>query len=154
MSAIGIALLEVLLSCFAGSESMKRALHLICGTAMAVLILSSVEGFDYAPYALAISRTDANHIWSAEAASDTAKTLDRRLIETRCRAYILDKAEAYGVSLIDAAVSLSWATDGYWYPTGALLCVPAGQGRNKMIETMLTGDLGIPPEAQEWRETD
>ena len=151
LSLIGIALLEVLLSAFAGSESMKKTSHLLCGTAMAVLVISRVIGFDYADYAAALSRTDAQELWSSESAAETGRQLNRRLIEDRCRAYILDKADSIGVPLCDAAVLLTWSTEGYWYPTGAVLTVPEQQGSSAAVEEILESDLGIAPEKVEWR---
>lgn len=154
LSMIGIALMELLLSAYAGSESMKRAVHLLCGTAMAVLVLSRVIGFDYTGYAAALQRTDAASPWSVESAVESGEQLNRRLIEDRCRAYILDKAGEMNVRLTDAAVTLTWSTDGYWYPTAATLVSVVGQERSETLERMLESDFGIPPNQVEWRVAD
>ncbi len=151
LSLIGIALIELLLTAFAGSESMKKTAHLLCGTAMAVLILSQVMGFDYEVYASALTRSDAQSLWSSETAAETGARLNRRLIEDRCRAYVLDKAKSMGVPLIDASVTLTWSTDGYWYPSSAVLTLPDQQGKSAAMEEVLKSDLGIAPERVEWR---
>ena len=154
LSVIGIALMELLLSACVGSESMKSMVHLLCGTAMAVLVLSRMIGFDYASYAAAINRTNGFQLWSAEFAAESGQQLNRRLIEDRCRAYILDKAAGMDVLLSDAAVTLVWSTDGYWYPTAATLVSAAEQGKSEALERMLESDFGIPPDQVEWREAD
>ena len=153
-SMIGIALMELLLSSLAGSESMKSAAHLVCGTAMAVLVLSRVLGFDYAGYAAALARSESSGGWSIESASESGQQLNRRLIEDRCRAYILDKAAEMEIRLSDAAVTLTWSTDGYWYPTAAMLLSMPGQGRADALDRILESDFGIPPNQVEWREAE
>ncbi len=154
LSMIGIALMELLLSAYAGSESMKSAVHLLCGTAMAVLVLSRVIGFDYSGYAAALARTNSTGTWSTESAAESSRQLDRRLIEDRCRAYILDKAGGLGTPLIDAAVTLAWSTEGYWYPTAATLTPVTERGEREALERMLESDFGIPPDQVDWREAE
>ena len=78
LTMIGITLMEVLLSAYAGSESMKSAVHLLCGTAMAVLVLSRVLGFDYAGYAAALARTESSGGWNVEVASENGDPALRR----------------------------------------------------------------------------
>ena len=154
LSMIGIALMELLLSAYAGSGTMHRIVHLLGGTAMAVLVLSRVIGFDYSGYAAAIARSNGSLLWNADSAAESGQQLNRRLIEDRCRAYILDKAAGMDVRLSDAAVTLTWSTDGYWYPTAATLVSAAEQGKSEALERMLESDFGIPPDQVEWREAD
>lgn len=154
LTMIGITLMEVLLSAYAGSESMKSAVHLLCGTALAVLVLSRVLGFDYAGYAAALARTESSGGWNVEVASESGQQLNRRLIEDRCRAYILDKAAEMEIRLSDAVVTLTWSTDGYWYPTAATLVSAPGQGRTDALDRMLESDFGIPSNQVEWREAE
>lgn len=154
LSMIGIALMELLLSSFAGDESMQRAVRLLCGTAMAVLVLSKVIGFDYAGYAAALAKSDSYGLWAPESAEERGHQLNRRLIEDRCRAYILDKAASLDVGLSDAEVTLTWSTDGYWYPTAATLTGIQGQGKREALEQILERDFGIPAEQVMWREAE
>lgn len=154
LSLIGLALLEMLIIAFTGSERMKRLTHLVCGAAMTVLILSTLLGFDYESYAAAISRSASSQGWSAESAAETAERLNRRLIESNCRAYIMEQAAALDVPILDASVTLTWNTEGFWYPTGIVIFVPTGTGYSEALADDLKSSLGVAPEQIEWREAD
>ncbi|MBQ3939472.1 MAG: hypothetical protein II723_00015 [Oscillospiraceae bacterium] len=152
LSLIGLALLEMLMIAFMGSERMKRLTHLVCGAAMTVLILSTLPGFDYRSYAAAISRNASSHGWSSETARETADQLNRRIIESEFRAYIMEQAQALDVPLSDAAVELTWSTEGYWYPTGAALTGSSKSPGSEALNDILTDELGIDPENIVWME--
>ena len=83
------------------------------------------------------------------AVSDSSERLQRTVIESELRAYILDKAAQCGVSLADAQVTLQWSTDGYWYPYAVRL-VTAGATENSRLAQTIEADLGIPRARQEW----
>ena len=76
--------------------------------------------------------------------------LSRTIIEEECRAYILDKAAAMGLQLGDASVTLKWSSQGLWYPVGCRLC---GE-YSAELENVISAELGIPPEGQEWVENE
>ena len=152
LSLIGLALLEILIVSFIRSERMKRLTHIVCGAAMTVLILSSLLGFDYRSYAAAISRSASAHGWSSEIGRETADQLNRRLIESEFRAYIMEQARSMDVTLSDAAVELKWSTEGYWYPTGVSLTGLTESPGIEALTDILTSELGIDPQNIAWRE--
>ena len=86
------------------------------------------------------------------AVSDSSERLQRTVIESELRAYILDKAAQCGVSLADAQVTLQWSTDGYWYPYAVRL-VTSGAAENSRLAQTIEADLGIPRARQEWSST-
>ena len=149
LALVGLAMLETLVSLFAGSDTMRRTVKLIGGTAMGVLLLSQVMQFDYAAYSAAIRTSRADLAWDRAEAEQTQARLNRMIIEAECSAYILDKAAAKGLPLSSAEVTLSWSTEGYWYPSGVML---TGTAADDLLADAIETDLGIPRWAQEWRE--
>ena len=86
----------------------------------------------------------------AEGAGEEADRLNRTIIERECAAYILDKADALGISAADAAVTARWSEEGFWYPWESRVSCPEG-GRAALSEA-IEAELGIPPERQSWEE--
>lgn len=104
--------------------------------------------FDYDSYAAALQSCRLA-VQTDGAAPDCGDGLQRTVIESELRAYILDKAAQCGVSLADAQVTLQWSTDGYWYPYAVRL-VTAGAAENSHLAQTIEADLGIPRARQEW----
>ena len=86
----------------------------------------------------------------AEGAGEEADRLNRTIIERECAAYILDNADALGISAADAAVTARWSEEGFWYPWESRVSCPEG-GRAALSEA-IEAELGIPPERQSWEE--
>ena len=104
--------------------------------------------FDYDSYAAALQDCRVS-VSTDGAVSDSSERLQRTVIESELRAYILDKAAQCGVSLADALVTLQWSTDGYWYPYAVRL-VTSGAAENSRLAQTIEADLGIPRARQEW----
>ena len=104
--------------------------------------------FDYDSYAAALQSCRLA-VQTDGAAPDCGDGLQRTVIESELRAYILDKAAQCGVSLADAQVTLHWSTDGYWYPYAVRL-VTSGAAENSRLAQTIEADLGIPRARQEW----
>lgn len=151
LSLIGIALLQSVCTLLTNDEKHKTILRLAGGIAMVTLLLSSLRSFDYDAYASSL-RTSLQATELGDAALKERRKLNRTLIEQECRAYILDKAEALGADLKEASVTLSWNTDGYWYPSAAELKVSENGAYHSGLADVIQTDLGIPLSAQVWRE--
>lgn len=105
LSLAGAALLTALAAMFPTSESLRRIVKLIGGVALTCLLFSPLVAFDYDSYAAALQ--DCRVPVSTDGAvSDSSERLQRTVIESELRAYILDKAAQCGVSLADAQVTL------------------------------------------------
>lgn len=72
-----------------------------------------------------------------------------QLIKEQCQAYILDKAEAMGVS-VSVEISLSEERD-YPYPVSVVLQGNVSPEDRGHLERIIEQDIGIPPERQEWK---
>ena len=142
LSLAGAALLTALAAMFPTSESLRRIVKLIGGVALTCLLFSPL-----------VSLQDCRVSVSTDGAvSDSSERLQRTVIESELRAYILDKAAQCGVSLADAQVTLQWSTDGYWYPYAVRL-VTSGAAENSRLAQTIEADLGIPRARQEWSST-
>ena len=118
LSLAGVALLTVLASLFPTSESLRRVTKLAGGVALTCLLFSPLVTFDYDAYAAALQDYHVS-VSTDGAVSDSSERLQRTVIESEMRTYILDKAAQCGAALDDAQVTLQWSTDGYWYPQSA-----------------------------------
>ena len=148
LSLAGAALLTALAAMFPTSESLRRIVKLIGGVALTCLLFSPLVAFDYDSYAAALQSCRLA-VQTDGAAPDCGDGLQRTVIESELRAYILDKAAQCGVSLVDAQVTLQWSTDGYWYPYSVRL-ITSGAAENSRLAQTVEADLGIPRARQEW----
>lgn len=151
LALAGAALLTALAAMIPTSESLRRVVKLIGGVALTCLLFSPLVSFDYDSYAAALQSCRLA-VQTDGAAPDCGDGLQRTVIESELRAYILDKAAQCGVSLADAQVTLQWSTDGYWYPYAVRL-VTAGAAENSRLAQTIESDLGIPRARQEWSST-
>ena len=87
------------------------------------------------------------------AVSDSSERLQRTVIESEMRTYILDKAAQCGAVLDDAQVTLQWSTDGYWYPQSVRLVTSGPAAENSRLAQIIEADLGVPRTRQEWSST-
>ena len=81
---------------------------------MAAALLSPVVELDMQALPEALARYGEAARAVAEGAGEEADRLNRTIIERECAAYILDKADALGISAADAAVTARWSEEGFW----------------------------------------
>ena len=151
---IGIALISSIFEAVLKDSTMKQALRVITMTALAVLLLSQVRDLDFKSYAAAVVRDSAFQPWDGETARDRNQLLDRKLIESECAAYIEAKAAEIGVPVLSVQVTLCWNTDGYWIPERAQLTVGSMTPACSQLQDVISAELGIAPDAQEWSIAD
>ena len=127
----------------------KKAAAVLCGLVMLLLALTPLAQLDYDALSEAISRLELEKEEARTGIEIRNQELVARIISGRVQAYILDKAAQFGVSLVDAQVTLQWSTDGYWYPYAVRL-VTSGAVENSRLAQIIEADLGIPRARQEW----
>ena len=125
----------------------KRVLRAACGVVMAAALLSPVVELDMQALPEAIARYGE----AARAVADGADRLNRTIIERECAAYILDKADALGLSASEASVTARWSEEGFWYPWECR--VSCAEGGRAALSRAIEAELGIPPERQSWEES-
>lgn len=147
LSLAGTAVICAVASALTPKGQVKRVVELLCGIAMTAALLSPllrpVPG-DYALH-LAQYRDAADTLIAG--AEEISRNLDRSYIEAELEAYILDKAEALSAHADGAKVTLRWDTAGVWVPVSAAVDAPYHAALSRILE----GELGIPPDAQTWR---
>lgn len=148
---IGLAILQSVCGLLIEEKNQKFILRFVCGLATVTLLLGCLTSFDFETYASSL-REHTQFSGVPETARSDGERLNRMFIENECAAYILNKAASMKAPLSDAAVSLSWNTNGYWYPSGVELTIPCGSERDSALADMITTDLGIPLSSQIWRE--
>lgn len=148
----GVALLTALASLFPTSESLRRVTKLAGGVALTCLLFSPLVTFEYDAYAAALRDYHVS-VSTDGAVSDSSERLQRTVIESEMRTYILDKAVQCGAALDDAQVTLQWSTDGYWYPQSVRLVTTGPAAENSRLAQIIEADLGIPRARQEWSST-
>ncbi|MBR1497853.1 MAG: hypothetical protein IJ617_09525 [Oscillospiraceae bacterium] len=126
----------------------KGVVKTMCGVVLASALLGPLLRFDFPSYALHLARARSEAAAVTARAGEISSELDRRVIEERTRAYILDKAKALGSAVTDARVTLEWSTEGFWYPTAAELDGEYHRGLSELI----AAELGIGRGAQTWKE--
>ena len=122
------------------------------GVALTCLLFSPLVTFDYDTYAAALQDYHVS-VSTDGAVSDSSERLQRTVIESEMRTYILDKAAQCGAVLDDAQVTLQWSTDGYWYPQSVRLVTSGPAAENSRLAQIIEADLGIPRTRQEWSST-
>lgn len=124
-------------------------LRVVCGTVMALALLSPVASLDFEAYAegMALYREEASQI--TERADAAEKTLLRTVIEADCAAYISDKARQAGVSLTSVSVEVKWGDADCWVPYAAVMVSDTDTAQER-LEPWIEAELGIPAERQVW----
>lgn len=129
----------------------KRVLRAACGVVMAAALLSPVVELDMQALPEAIARYGEAARTVADGAEEEADRLNRTIIERECAAYILDKADALGLSASEASVTARWSEEGFWYPWECR--VSCAEGGRAALSRAIEAELGIPPERQSWEES-
>lgn len=151
LSLAGVALLTALASLFPTSESLRRVTKLAGGVALTCLLFSPLVTFDYDAYAAALQDYHVS-VSTDGAVSDSSERLQRTVIESEMRTYILDKAAQCGAALDDAQVTLQWSTDGYWYPHEVRIVSGADENQRAKLSDCIQTQLGISVENQDWSD--
>ena len=151
---IGVAMISALAESFLSSRSMKQILRLITAVAMITLLFTPLLNLDLSAYSAAMRRERVSQIWDADSAAENERMLNRMLIESECSTYILDKGAALDIPVQEATVTLRWDTEGYWVPERAQIVLAHETNQTDILRDVITTDLGIAAEAQEWSIAD
>ena len=116
-----------------------------------ICLMEPLTEFDYMACARSITnRAERENSLVAES-EGIRQELDRLVIEQRCRAYILDKAETMGYTLKNVMVETQLC--GYvWIPAGVVLSGQMDDTARRKLSELIYSELGIAPERQRWTE--
>lgn len=129
----------------------RRVLRLICGAVMAITLLSPLREFDMDAYGASLARYRDEAAAAVAVAGETGDRLNRTIIERECAAYILDKADALGMTGASASVLAVW-NEGCWRPDQAEITAAATDAQRASLTAEIEAELGIPATRQYWKE--
>lgn len=123
----------------------KELVRLVCGIIMTILILRPLAGIDLESL-LEIPFADSTGVEAYVAEGEqVAFEHQERCISSACEAYILDKARNLGAEIC-ADISLNEDL----LPVSAVIIGEIPQEIQIDLQKILTMDLGIPKENQQW----
>ena len=131
----------------------KRAVRLVCGLAMLLILLRPLLSMDAERFAelLSIRRLQADRL--LEETDDLSLDLCRRIIMEETEAYIWDAAARLGITRLGVRVQLR---DGEElpYPWSIDLTGDITELQREQLSLLLEGELGIPRQRQTWSKRD
>lgn len=132
----------------------RRVVSFACSLAMLSCVLGGVKTIDWDSYSLEISRYREREKTFLEHSSEIRDELDRRIIESECRTYVLEQAIRIGTPIRDISVRVDWSTEGLWVPYAATIVGDLNEQDRGRLVRLLETELGIPRERQEWKDDD
>lgn len=148
-SIAGAALVCAAASVLTPKGKVKEITKLLCGVILLLVVIQPLTKTDSAQFSLDMAEYRDKAALIAGDAEKTSDALDRRFIERKLNAYILDKAKDLGLSNVTAAVTVRWG-EGCWYPYEARLSGNATAREKELLENAIEYELGIPKERQYW----
>lgn len=148
---IGISFLQSILLVIVDEKKNANLLRLIGGVIMASVLMEGLAQFDYQSYAASLERERSEINWDADSVRDEVNALNRRYIESKCAAYILESASQWEIGLSDVIVTAAWNTEGYWYPVHAEMTVYESAGDVDRLKRLIEKELGVPIDEQVWQ---
>lgn len=149
----GAALICAAASVLTPKGGVKGVVKLLCGIVLLLMVLKPLLKTDPAQLSLDMANYRARAAEIANGAQESGDALDRRFIEQKFSAYILDKAKALGLAGITAEVTVKWG-EGCWYPYAAKLGGAPPQREKTLLENEIEYELGIPKERLYWNENE
>lgn len=147
LSVISAALICGILQSIVKEGSCARVLKILCGIFLIITVLKPLKKIEFPD----LSQWTASWEKEAEdAVRDGKQVYEKEYasgIQARLQAYILDKAAQLGLSV---RVDIALSTDNI--PESVIISGTAGKREREQLETILTRDLGIPKEKQQWNE--
>lgn len=153
-SLIGIAMIQSILLLILKGERDERIIKLIGGAAMASVLIAGFTSFDYQTYAASLQREKNSIHWETDSLKEDVDALHRRYIESECEEYIKENASHLQIGISDVEVTLSWNTEGFWYPVHAEIEITDPYADLTQLKQLLERELGIPLNEQIWRSND
>lgn len=129
----------------------KAVVRFACGIMVSIALVGIVMDFDYGSLSMYLAeyRENANNV--ALSAAENASKETRFIIEEKCEAYILDKAENSDISV---SVSAKWSDNGYWYPYEVQISGAISESDRETLTRIIESELGVPEENQTWSTND
>lgn len=130
----------------------KSAARVVASIALLASVILPLKNMDFKVYSETLSQYRAEAEDITGKAQSIGDELNRKCIEERCSAYILDKAESLGAEINSVKVSLEWSEQGFWYPTGVQIESACEEDKKLKLMNYIESELGIENQAQQWKD--
>lgn len=131
----------------------KKACRIVFGIVMVIAIIAPLKELDFREYSISAEKYKLRAEQLVASASEAKENLDRRIIEEKYEAYILDKAQNCGVTPCSVTVNCAWSNEGYWYPDKLEVVLNSQEDEVKCeaVKRSAECELGIDGSRQIWR---
>ena len=121
--------------------------RLLTGLFLAFTVISPLKSLTLSPWEAGLEALQQQADAAVQTGTETARQALRAGIKQRTEAYILDKAAAYGCQI---TVEVSLSEEPIPVPVSVRIQGNVAPYARGQLENMLTGELGIAKEAQQW----
>lgn len=128
----------------------KKAASIACTVVLVMTVLLPLGTLDVSQYSIELAKYREMGEQLEEKGDAFRDSMSRTVIEQECEAYIMDKAEAMGITVDTVKVRAFWNSEGVWVPESAEIRSGCGESEKKRLSDLIFADLGIPAEKQEW----
>lgn len=131
---------------------MKKASSFVFAAVMLTAMLAPISELDFRAYSISAEKYRLQAESIVADGNKAKENLDRRYIEGKYAAYILDKAAQEGIELHSVSVSCSWSTEDFWYPESVVITASGNTNEEKYlsIKNAIEAELGIDVAHQQW----
>ena len=147
LSVLATAILVAIVNNLSDKLKSGKAIKLASALVMAIVVLSPLRNFQLTSY---LSRFETMNDAANGYVNDGKTLYDNYLvaiINERCEAYILDKADELGVKL---TVHIACDTSDLPVPVYAEISGEVSPYAREKIQHIISSDIGIPEEQQLW----
>ena len=151
LSIIGGAMVCGVVLCLTPEGKFNQICRFLCGVFLTVSLLQPLTEIDLSGIAVQWNSPEASAADAAAMGQNYAHSQLRDGIKQEAEEYILDKAQAFGAA-VTAEVHLS--EDDIPIPEEIILYGSVEDQIRQHLEAIITTDLGIAKENQQWIQTD
>ncbi len=123
----------------------RGVLAFACGCLMLTALVSPLREPDVTGIAEAAALYRAEAARVVGSAQESARAMERSVIEEGCEAYVASRADALGLA-VTAEVGARWSEAGCFYPWECSFDIPY----DAVLASAVEAGLGIPPERMSW----
>ena len=145
VSLTAVSLISAVLQSLLRDGPERKILRLVCGVLTIVVALSPICEISYAEWEYSFSSHMEEGRKNAEYGKTSASSELSEYIMENLEAYIYEKATRMG---LDPSVKLQLDENGY--PGSIQITGAFSETDRKRLQQMITDDLGIPKENQQW----
>ena len=142
VSVTAAALLCGVIRCFTGD---KGIVPLLSGIFLVLTVIRPVSDISLDDLSWAGLEIMDDADYAVSEGEDYADAAMARHIKDRCEAYILDKAESFGIR-----ISAEFTLNDEMMPAGCIIRGEVSSYARQQLSQILQSDLGVPREAQQW----